>query len=117
MPGSPPLYNLRWRLKNPKQVMLNSARHRAVKQRVPFSLEACDFDIPNCCPVLGIPLERSPTQGGRNASPSLDRRKPELGYIAGNVQVISLLANRIKSNATADQVAMVAAWMRAQDAA
>jgi hypothetical protein len=51
-------------------------------------------------------------QGGCDSSPSLDRFYPERGYVAGNCFVISSLANRIKNNATAPQVAQVAVWMQ-----
>lgn len=49
-----------------------------------------------------------------DASPSLDRVNPEWGYEPGNIAVISLAANRIKSSATADDLERVAAWMRLQ---
>lgn len=38
----------------------------------------------------------------RNFSPSLDRRVPSLGYTRGNVAWMSLEANRIKDNASAE---------------
>lgn len=50
--------------------------------------------IPETCPVLGIPL----TIGGKRSpsSPSLDRIDPALGYVPGNIRVISDRANRLK---------------------
>ena len=57
------------------------------------------------CPALGIDLKRGIIV--QDCSPSLDRIIPELGYIKGNVQIVSNLANRIMSNATPDQVIMV----------
>jgi hypothetical protein len=47
-----------------------------------------------------------------DTSPTVDRLRPELGYIPGNVIVISHLANRIKSTASSMQVLQVAQWMR-----
>lgn len=82
--------------------MLNLARNRAKKQDVPFDLEPEDIFIPVFCPVLGIKLERASTGSGRNDNaPSLDRIIPTLGYVRGNVIVISNKANRMKSNGTA----------------
>jgi uncharacterized protein YejL (UPF0352 family) len=45
-----------------------------------------------------------------DGSPQLDRLVPELGYVVGNVAVISRLANTIKSNATPQQIRAVADW-------
>ena len=40
-------------------------------------------------------------------SPTIDRKIPKLGYIKGNVVIVSHLANRIMSNATSEQVQLV----------
>jgi hypothetical protein len=63
------------------------------------------------CPVLGIPLFRNRGAKGQGPnSPSLDRIVPQLGYIKGNVIVMSSLANRIKNDSTPEQVMAVAKW-------
>lgn len=98
-------------LKHPKRTMVNTAKKRAAEAGVPFSLTVNDFEIPDKCPALGIPLVR----GDYDAAPSLDRYDPKLGYVVGNVFVISNLANRIKNSATADQVEAVAVWMKKAD--
>ena len=84
------------RLKWP-QVILRDIRHRCVKTGTQVDLSPDDLIIPDNCPVLGIPLIYG---GGRNNpnSPSVDRRIPALGYVKGNVQVISLRANKLKSD-------------------
>ena len=66
-------------------------------------------------PVLGIKLEQNERVFGDN-SPSLDRFIPELGYVKDNVAVISWLANRLKSNGTAEQIRKIADWMDAETA-
>ena len=76
--------------------MLSSAHTRARKRGIPFTITADDISIPSHCPVLGLPLE----QGAGDRAPSLDRIKPSLGYVPGNVIVISSRANRIKNDAT-----------------
>lgn len=65
------------------------------------------------CPVLGVKYDFSARfgQGGGDLSPSLDKFEPALGYVDGNCFVISYLANRIKCNATPEQVQKVAEWM------
>jgi hypothetical protein len=67
--------------------------------------------IPSKCPVLGIPLHRG-VGGFCDNSPTLDRFIPELGYVKGNVEVISFRANRIKCDASMDEVTRVCDWMR-----
>jgi hypothetical protein len=65
------------------------------------------------CPVLGIKMTRYTGRGGpMDDSPTLDRIVNELGYVSGNVRVISNKANRIKTNATCEEVALVLADMR-----
>ena len=59
------------------------------------------------CPLLEIKLNWGETtnEGGRNIdTPSLDRISPNLGYIPGNVRIISNLANMMKSSATLEQL-------------
>lgn len=85
--------------------MLSAAKHRAKLQGLPFNLTVEDISIPCDCPVLGLPLLSGPLV--RDCSPTLDRIIPQLGYTKGNVIVISMLANRIKSNATPDQIIQV----------
>lgn len=96
-----------WDSSNPEKAMLQRARGRARDLGVPFDITVDDIVIPEVCPVLGIPLRRSGTVDER---PSLDRVRNELGYVRGNVNVISYLANRIKNNATIDQLKKVVAY-------
>lgn len=55
------------------------------------------------CPILGIELCYSNSVLADN-SPTIDRINNNLGYIEGNVQVLSCIANRMKSNATPEQL-------------
>jgi hypothetical protein len=89
---------------------IHNIRGRAKRKGVPFRLAAKDILVclpPNLrCPVLDIPLVF-----GHAAclpdSPSIDRIIPELGYVPGNIRVISMRANSLKSNATADELQRV----------
>lgn len=71
---------------------------RAKERNLPYDLEITDIIIPDVCPLLGITLVRDFSD--RNASPSLDRVIPELGYVKGNVRVVSMKANRMKKDVT-----------------
>jgi len=85
------------------RVLLKAARNRAEKQGIPFEIDITDVVIPTHCPVLGI--EISPVRGRMNpASPSLDKIDPALGYVKGNVWVISWRANRMKSDASPEEL-------------
>ena len=92
--------------------LLRRAKARAQKKGIPFSLTKSDIFIPEVCPALGMTLMVGDGKGGKPNSPSLDRIVPKLGYVPGNIVVISLLANSIKSAATSTQVMMVAEWMK-----
>lgn len=91
--------------------MLAHAKRRATEYKVPFSLTKDDIIIPDTCPVFGIPFRMGDGNNG-SYSPSLDRTIPEKGYVKGNVHIISLLANQIKSSATVEQIEQVVKWMK-----
>lgn len=80
----------------PGEAIWERARRRANRYKIDFDLPKDGIVIPDRCPALGIPLA---TAGQRSAtSPSLDRIEPNLGYVRGNVRVISDRANRIKGD-------------------
>lgn len=94
------------------RIMLYSAAKRAVEKGLDFNLDFSDIQIPDVCPVLGIPLSSASVGKAMDCNPSLDRWNNDKGYVKGNVRVISLRANRLKSNATAEELAAVLAYMR-----
>jgi hypothetical protein len=71
-----------------------------------------DIQIPEFCPALGIKLEWNTGRraSANRTSPSLDRVKPELGYVKGNVVVVSNRANHLRNNATAEELRRVAEY-------
>lgn len=83
------------------------ARERAKKKKVKFDLSVSDIPLPSeFCPVLGIKLSRGITTRCDN-SPSLDRIIPKLGYVKGNIRVISHRANYLKSNSTIHELKLL----------
>ena len=106
-------YHRSYRERKHEQCLLSSARNRAKKRNITFDLTVDDIQIPTHCPILGIPLTRNFGQhGGSFSSASLDRIVPDKGYVKGNVRVVSLLANNMKSNATPEQLLLFAEWIR-----
>lgn len=82
-----------------KETLVRSARNRAANKNLAFNIAVTDFDIPDECPYLKRPFIR-----GTMYAASLDRVNPTLGYIKGNVEVISRKANLMKNNATSEEL-------------
>lgn len=99
---------------NPARHMFWRAKSRANELGVAFSIEIDEVAIPEVCPVLGTPLRPTGRAEARGASPSIDRLLPSLGYVSGNVRVISQAANCIKGNRTIDEMRAKAAFLRKQ---
>lgn len=87
--------------------MLYSAKKRALKNNLEFNLVPEDIILPSHCPILGIELMKGTKSNYQNTY-SLDRIDNTKGYIKGNVQVISMLANTMKNSATPEQLKMFA---------
>lgn len=82
-------------------VKLRTAKNNAAKRGLEFSISIEDVPIPEFCPLTGLKL----TMGKyRWTKPSIDRIDSTKGYIPGNVWVISVLANTMKSIATKEQL-------------
>lgn len=86
-----------------------SLKKRAKLKGFEFDLELSDIpQIPKVCPVLGIPIiSNDGISAPTDNSPSVDRIDSTKGYIKGNIRIISNRANRIKSDATIDELRMV----------
>ena len=105
-----------YRTMQPERVLLAQAKKRAKRRDVVFNLTLSDIEIPDVCPVLGIKLHRGEGTGRAvDSSPSLDCFIPAIGYTRGNVSVISYKANRIKTDATLEELQAVVNWVRSHD--
>lgn len=93
--------------------LMKAAKARAEQYGIPFDRAAVvEFlnSPPTHCPALGVELRPG---GGRSFdSPTLDRIRPELGYVRGNLALLSSRANAIKSDASAEEVQKVATWLK-----
>jgi len=106
-------YSQRWRVKNPASYLYTVAKRRAKIKHIDFNITKEDIIVPTHCPILNIPLmlNMDGTMGGKYNSYSLDRIDPTKGYIKNNIQVISHLANTMKSYATKEQLILFANWI------
>jgi hypothetical protein len=86
--------------------LYESAKVRSKKYDIVFDIEIGDIVVPDMCPVLGIPLINGDGVCF-DGSPTVDRIIPELGYTKNNIIVVSMKANRIKNNATLDELKKV----------
>ena len=89
----------------------------AKRQGIPFGFaNASEFVIylyeiaPDKCPVFGKKLVVGEGKH-HDLSPSVDKIVPSKGYVKGNIQVISYLANRMKNNASPRQLQQFAQWI------
>lgn len=99
----------KWDAKNHEGCLLRAARCRASKRGLEFNIEISDILIPDTCPILGISIVR----GKGKLSPgsaTLDRINNDLGYVKGNVWVISSKANLMKNSATLDELVAFGKW-------
>lgn len=92
--------------------MLQEIRVRAKKRGFEFNLTEEDIAIPLFCPVLGIRIRQpgeneTRLRGCKDNSPSVDRIDQQRGYVKGNVIVVSWRANRLKSDASLDELRAV----------
>ena len=90
--------------------MFRNAKHRASDNCLPFDLtiEYMETIATDHCPVTGELLDwdlQFSQEGKRNPyAPSLDKIVPSLGYVQGNVAIISHRMNTLKSDMTLEQL-------------
>jgi hypothetical protein len=100
-----------WKDRNARKLLVYAARKSAAKRGLEMAIDVEHIHIPDVCPLLGIHLIRG-LDGNRDHSPSIDRIDSTKGYVPGNVWIISYRANRIKNNATADELILLATRLK-----
>jgi len=101
----------RWKQKNPRQAILSSCRSSAKKKGIEFTLTLEDIQIPEECPVLGIPIIADNKPRTDN-SPSVDRIDNSKGYVSENIVVVSWRANTLKKDASLEELQKIADFYR-----
>jgi hypothetical protein len=87
-------------------------RANSVRNGIEFTIDFGDLTFPTHCPVFGLELDYFTEQGWTDNAPSFDRVDSTKGYTKGNVVIISMRANRIKNNGTAEEHEKIAAFIR-----
>lgn len=95
---------------NNQKRIFTACRKRCKAGGVPFDLTFDDVAIPEVCPVLGLPLSNDRNQS-RDFRPSIDRVDNQKGYTKDNTRIISHRANRIKSDASIDEIRAIYEYM------
>ena len=101
--------------RDPVKAHFNAIKCRALKEGIPFNITLEDLEIPDVCPVLGINLTgwgENGKGGYKDNSPSIDKFIPFLGYIKGNVTIISFKANLLKRDGTLEEIGKLYEWMK-----
>jgi len=86
-----------------------AAKHRAKRKNLEFDIEASDIKIPEKCPVFGVNIDIMESK--RTYSPSIDRFDNTKGYTKNNIRVISTKANKLKNNATLQELKQIISYM------
>ena len=83
------------------------------RKNIPFDLEPSYLEEiwTNECPIFHTPLYKNYKGRGSSHSAHLDRFDPRKGYIKGNVAWISGRANRIKYDASIEELRKIVDWM------
>jgi hypothetical protein len=97
-------------MSNPRGKICSNASSNSKKNNCLFNIVSEDIILVKNCPILGIPLEYNNNKMLDN-SPSIDKINPKLGYVVDNIQIISMLANKMKSSATPEQLVIFAKKM------
>jgi len=95
--------------------LYEQAKLRAKKRGMEFSIYLEDviaaYPKDGLCPVFGITLGFNQIQREAN-SPSLDRIDSTKGYTKDNIRVVSWRVNRIKADATLQELEAIVAYMK-----
>jgi hypothetical protein len=90
--------------KDKQKEIYDRAKKNAKKGKYEFNLNKEDIIIPTHCPYFGIELFYNKNESSLNNYYSIDRIDSSKGYVKGNIQIISRLANTMKNNATNEEL-------------
>ena len=101
-------YARQYRLNNPEHILLRRTKNRAKKLGRDFNLTLEDVKIPERCPIFKTKF----VYGDRRLCASIDRIDNNKGYVKGNIQIISMRANRMKGDNTIKDFELLLKYMK-----
>lgn len=86
--------------------LFNNAKMRAKERKLEIDIdkEFIKNNLGEFCPVLGVKYEYANNNPSCPNSPSLDRFDNNKGYTKDNVKIISLRANKLKNDASKEEI-------------
>lgn len=105
-------YRKAWGSRNPVKKVLAQVKSGAKTRGIPFALTEADLVAvwTETCPVFGFPIHANERRSDNSLS--VDRIDNSAGYVPGNICVMSWRANKVKSDASAEELEKVAQYMR-----
>lgn len=97
--------NASWK-EHAARTLLSLSKQRAKRAGMVHTLTLSDIQIPDVCPVLGIPLKREDRATWFSA-PSIDRIDSAKGYTPDNITIVSRRANILKRDATVEELRLL----------
>lgn len=99
-----------WQRSHYDYTIWSSARMRAKRDNIEFTIKPEDVVIPEYCPYIGCKIV---PHGNRTEGygASIDRIDNNKGYTKDNIIVCSLRANRLKSNGTVEEFKKIISYL------
>jgi hypothetical protein len=91
-------------IKDKEYIVWYRSKENAKKKKIEFNLDIEDIVIPEYCPYLNMELIFDIEDNDKPNYYSIDRIDNSKGYVKGNIQIISMLANTMKNKATQEQL-------------
>jgi hypothetical protein len=106
-------YQAKYRSNNRFAIRMRSCRARSKEKDLPFNLttEYLESIWTGTCPAFGTTLNINSKKGSEGHA-QLDRIIPNLGYVEGNVVWLSERANRIKDDASLEDLERLIKWLK-----
>lgn len=99
-----------WERVSYEKRMYNRVKQRSKRRGILFELKIEDIVLPEECPVFHTPF----IYGDPDWTYSIDRINPNKGYSPDNIQILSNKANRLKNNASIEDLETVLDFMKQQ---